>query len=202
MGWVLLVLVSAGLGAVPLPSYRHQLATEEWYRVSDLIDQGLADDAIDRATRFQRQVSPDARLEYLTGLAWRRAGNDRRAERHYRRAVEMDPEREDAWYDLGELLVAQNRLDEAEHAFSQVARLVPYGTNSWLGPWRLAEVAAHRQDPERFEEHMREALRRGFSFRQIEGLPNWKAFYADPVMRDSVEKLVTVYGDRRTLDTL
>jgi hypothetical protein len=49
---------------------------------------------------------------------------------------------------------------------------------------------------------MKQALARGFSFRQIEGLPPWKGFYADPVMRDSIEKLITVYGTPETLETL
>jgi hypothetical protein len=72
----------------------------------------------------------------------------------------------------------------------------------WMGPWRLAEVAANQHDADAFEDQMREALRRGFSFKTIAGLPNWQRFYADPVLHDSIEKLVTVYGDAKILDSL
>ena len=53
-----------------------------------------------------------------------------------------------------------------------------------------------------FDDAAREALRRGFSFRENEGLPTWQRFYADPRMRDAIVKMVVVYGDERTLDTL
>ena len=158
--------------------------------------------AIDRATRFQREVTPDGGLEYLIGLAHRYLGDTAEAERHYRRATALRPDDQGAWNDLGEMHLASGRWAEAEVAFTHVARLVPEGPSAWIGPWRLAEVAAQQHDAARFEDHLREALRRGFTFRTIAGLPNWKGFYADPALSDSIEKLVTVYGDRAILDSL
>lgn len=207
--------VLAASASMPLPDYRDALVQAAWYEVNGLIDAACVDrpvhlgchpeplaEAIEKATAFQAQVTRDARLEYLVGLAHRSGGDDQAAERSFRAAVELDVDRADAWHDLGELMLAQGRYDEANTAFEHVARLVDDGPRAWLGPWRLAEVAAHRKDPDAFEAHMRRALERGFTFRTIRGLPAWKGFLADPTMRPSVEKLITVYGTPDVLDSL
>jgi hypothetical protein len=66
----------------------------------------------------------------------------------------------------------------------------------------MAEVAGAQRDVQAFEANIREALRRGFSLQQISGQPHWKLFYQDEVLRDSVQKLVRVYGDPSILDSL
>jgi hypothetical protein len=93
-------------------------------------------------------------------------------------------------------------LDKARHAFEQVARLTTDTRQRWIAPWRLAEVAASAGDAAGFETHMREALRHGFSFDTIAGLPNWQAYVADPRVGPSVAKLISVYGNPAVLDTL
>jgi tetratricopeptide (TPR) repeat protein len=182
-----------------LPSYRDDLVRQEWRAVDDLLEAGLHAEAAERAIAFQDRVVRDGTLEYLVGLSWRLRHDDYRAEMHYRAALELNPRLQEAWNDLGEIALSDARFDEAERAFKEVSSLVPAGPFAWLGPQRLAEIAAHRHDPIRFEQHMHEALRRGFTFRSVDGLPNWRTFYADPALHDSVEKLVTVYGDERTL---
>jgi tetratricopeptide (TPR) repeat protein len=200
--WLLLVLLVPARADIPLPSYRDELVRAAWEEVDDLIARGEHDAAVASAQAFQRHVTPDATLEYLIGYSWRLRTDFKQAESHYHRALEMDPSLDEAWNDLGEMMLSQGRMEESQAAFEQLSRLLTTGPNAWLGPWRLAELAAHRHDPEGFEENMRVALERGFSFRLIEGLPNWQAFYRDPAMRDSVEKLITVYGERSTLDSL
>ena len=216
--WVFFLISSISLAEIPLPSYRDELALSTWYEVNSRIEDAclkerktqqclgwdgeILDDAIAMADRFQDYLFRDARLEYLTGLAYKLSNNNAKAKARYQAAIELDANRVDAWHDLGEVYLADGDFEQAKDAFSHVNHLVPTGPKAWVGPWRLAEVAAHQQDTVAFEEQMHEALRRGFSFRQIEGLPNWKAFYADPAMRDSVAKLVTVYGSADTLKTL
>lgn len=201
--WLLLILLLQPASAeVPLPSYRDELTTGAWVEVNQQIEEGRLDDAIKNASRFEKHVIEDAGIAYLTGLAYRMKGDPISAEKHLRRSVALDPTRKDAWSDLGELLLADARYLEAEAAFHKVDELLPTGRYAWIGPFRLAEVAAHQSQTEVFEGHMREALRRGFTFRTIENDVNWRKFYANPEMRDSVEKLITVYGDRRILDTL
>lgn len=199
---------------MPLPDYRDELVQVTWHRVNSLIEAACdsepgarcnpepLDEAIARATAFQAQVTPDARLEYLIGLAWRARGDPGEAEQHLRAALVLDGNRADAWHDLGELLLSQSRYDDAGEAFAHVSRLVDSGSKAWVGPWRQAEVAAHLKDPDAFERHMKIALERGFSFRTIRGTPNWKGFAADPVMGPSVAKLITVYGTPDVLESL
>ncbi len=192
----------------PLPDLGTELARVEWRRLdlelergcqfSPLVGvvtcrEGVTEDVIQRVDAFSRGVVRDAGLEYLAGLAHRYGGEPARARRRYEAAVALDPTYDAAWYDLGELHLVQGRLDEAEAAFTKVAELVQ-GEKAWIGPWRLAEVAATRGDAEQFEVHIKEALRIGFSFESIAGLPNWKAFYADPRLRDTLDKLLTVYA--------
>lgn len=198
----LVVAAVVAQAEIPLPSYREQLVQQAWYESNQLLEAGLPEEAAHKAEAFQREVTPDGRLEYLIALSWRLRGDLDKAEQHYRNALDLDPGLDEAWSDLGELLLISGRLDDAEQAYKHLSRLVVDGPYGWLAPMRLGEVAAHRRDPEAFERHMHEALRRGFQFRTIEGLPNWQAFYRDPVMHDSVEKLVTVYGDGATLESL
>lgn len=210
--WVL-----PALAEKPLPSYREELARERWHEVNALLErgcgwqrllsavvcaEGVTDAAVARADAFQEVLFRDAGLEYLAGLALRYAGDDAGARARYRSAVALDPERVEAWYDLGEIALKEGRLDEAEDAFGRVADLLPGGERAWIGPWRLAEVAATRGDAVAFEREIKRALQRGFSFRSIAGLPNWRAFYADPALRDTLDKLLTVYGDPEIRDSL
>jgi len=201
---------------VGLPSYREALIQRTWHQLNDRLEQLCRFDTraqavvcsqdpeplLDHARAFQKHVTLDAGLAYLIGLGERYRGQHKLAKRHYREALELDPTYTAAWHDLGELHLIDGQIDLAHEAFSQVANLHETGPNCWIGPWRLAEVAAHRQDAQEFEAQMREALRRGFSFRQIDGLPNWKAFYLDPSLQMVIDKLVRVYGTKETLDSL
>jgi len=208
-----------GLAAatVPLPHYGEALADAKWYAVDKVLTNGCGFDpqasavvceegttslAREMAEDFQRIVTPSVGLTYLVGLSHRYDGNNTQAITWYRRAIAIDEGYEAAWYDLGELHLVDGRFNAAAEAFEKVAELVPEGETAWVGPWRRAEVAAHQQQPEVFETWMRRALELGFSFRHIENSPPWKGFYADPAMRDSIEKLITVYGTPQTLDTL
>ncbi len=214
-----MLILALGLAhaEVPLPDYRRELARARWHQVNAVLEggcefvphqggvacsEGVTRRAREKADAFQSALFHDAGLQYLVGLSYRYDGEEPRAEQHYRAALELDPDYDAAWYDLGELYVASGRYDRAEEAFTRVAELVGEGPQGWLGPWRLAEVAAHQHDAEAFEAHVKVALARGFSFRQIAGLPNWKRFYADPALRDTLDKLLTVYSEPGVRDSL
>lgn len=187
---------------VPLPSYRDALVSEAWRNANELLEAGLPDKAAESAQAFEDAVAPDGSLEYLIGLSWYVRRDFAQATTHYQKALALDPTLGEAWYDLGELQLSSGAFDDARTSFQHVAELVTDGAHAYLGPQRLAEVAAHQHDPLAFETHLHEALRRGFSFRSIAGLANWRAFYADPAMQDSVTKMITVYGDEATLKSL
>ncbi len=215
--WLALLAASA-LAEIPLPDYDRALARREWIALNSRLDATCAfspatarvecrdpevlDEVIARATRWQRAIHTDPGLTYLVGLANRYKGFHPRARRFMEEAVHLDPDYRAPWYDLGEICLLQGDLECAEHAFEQVDRLTPDGEDSWIAPWRLAEVAAFRRDPEAFEAHVREALRRGFTFDRVVALPNWQGFARDPQIGPSVEKLVSVYGSPRDLEVL
>jgi tetratricopeptide (TPR) repeat protein len=212
---VALALALTAAAEVPLPSYRDGLARQRWVEVNALLEEGCAtnrfpvvcvegavDRAIAAADAWQRAATADAGLEYLAALANRYGGREREAIRRYERAIELDPARTEAWYDLGEIRMARGELTEAGAAFERVAALRGEGELAWIGPWRQAEVAALGHDAPAFEAHLKEALRRGFSFRQIAGQPNWRAFYADPALQDTLDKLLTVYSTPEVRESL
>lgn len=212
------LLVAVGWGASPpLPSYRAAVADAERAAASRAVaavcpynrlgqvhvcDGSGADALVLRLDQWQATVFADAELTYWAALVRRYQGRNDDALRRYRAAIDLDATDEAAWYDLGELLLAAQRLDEAEHAFEEVSRLLPTGANSWTGPWRLSEVAAERHDAAGFDIHLREALRRGFSFQTIKAAPNWKRYAVDPALADTLRKLLTVYATPDVLPAL
>lgn len=200
--WLGLALIVAGWAETPLPDYPEVAARAAARQVDALVEQGQYTEAIARATAWERGVRESAGLAWRIGRSHRFLDDPLTAERHLRRAVALDPTLAPAWGDLGDVYLAQGRFDEAAPCFERVTTLRPTGPGAAMGPRRLAEIAAWRGDPEAFEDHIREALKRGFTFREIAGLPNWQRFYADPGMRDAIGKMVTVYGDRAVLDTL
>ncbi|NCG17891.1 MAG: hypothetical protein GWP91_02620 [Rhodobacterales bacterium] len=216
MMWLL--LAAGAFAEMPLPDYERSLATAEWHALNNRIEANCefvpvrgavvcrnpdeVDVVITDAERWMSVVSEDAGIIYLVGLCWRYKGEDAKAQSHWERATRSDPDYRAPWYDLGEIYLANQSLDKARVAFEHVTRLSPDGPTAWIGPWRLAEVAAAQQRPDDFEAHMRTALQHGFTFERIQGTPNWKAYLADPVMHDSVQQLITVYGSQTVLDSL
>ena len=226
LGWALAVPPAAA--EIPLPSYRDRLAVEAWYGVNGHILEASriradidsddpvgerraldrqADDKLREAIRaadtFADQVTPTSGLAYLTGLCWRLLGDDTKAEAAYRRSIELDPTgATDAWYDLGEILLARADWAGADHAFAQVSSGLTSGPEAWRGPLRRADVAGRQSDAAGFETHVHEALRRGFRMEQVRTLDQWRDYYADPRLRDTVVKLVQVYGSRDLLEDI
>lgn len=212
---MIVLLVAAAFAEIPLPSYRDELVDQRWEEVNGLLTEGCAvdrypvmckegtvDRAIAHAEAFQRSVVRAASLEYLAGLANRYGGRDDEAIRRYQAAIALDANRADAWYDLGEIWMSRGDTAEARRAFEQVRTLRSEGELAWFGPWRLAEVSALEHDPVGLELNIKDALRKGFSFRQIAGQENWRGFYADPALTDTLDKLLTVYADPGVRESL
>ena len=180
----------------PPPSYADVLVREAAARLEASNAQGGYADSVEWGEDFQKHVLQAADVEYEIAFAWNALGESGRARRHYRRAVVLEPDHAAAWYDLGELLLVQGDLDDAELAFERAAELRP---DHWAGPFRLAEIAARHGQAERFEEQLRRALSAGFSFRVVVGDANWLGYYREPALRDVIRRLVTVYSDERLL---
>lgn len=199
---MLLLLASLALAELPLPSYEDELSRIAEREIAALMEQGETEQALAVAKRFREGVTDTAHVAYLEGLIHNRAGRLTEAEAAYRRSLALDDGLPETWYDLGEILLVNGAYAEAGEAFAKASALYPSGPDSWRSPLREAEAAGHLREAGAFEAHLKEALHRGFSFRDIEGLPQWQTFYADPLLRDPLTKLVTVYGQPETLETL
>ncbi len=207
---------------VPLPNYDEEIVIAAWFEVDKAItnactwprggpnaglpplacDPNRLDAAIAVATDFLRVVRNDGRLHYLIALAHRHAGRLHQAETALEQAVAVSPDRSEAWRELGELQTLAGQHTQAARSFAEVTRLNPEGPTAWVGWLQRAQTAGHLHDAEAFESHLREALRQGFSFRVIESNPAWRDFYADPVLQRRLERLMGVYGQAETLDSL
>src|SRR5688500_10926354 len=122
--WLALMLMLAR-AEMPLPSYREEMVREEWYAIDELIGAKLYEEAEKRGVALQRQAVEDGSIEYLVGRSWRLRDDPQRAEKHFRRALELAPDYATAWYDLGEVLLIRGEFEEAGEAFAKVSELRP-----------------------------------------------------------------------------
>ena len=80
---------------------------------------------------------------------------DRAAEAAFRRATELSPTLDRAWYGLGLSLIAQSRLEEALSPLRRSTELQPMSPHAW---YQLARVHAQRGETEQARaiiEHLR-----------------------------------------------
>ncbi|HMV66352.1 MAG TPA: tetratricopeptide repeat protein [Myxococcota bacterium] len=213
-----MIVLLAALAAPPLPDYREEAIVGSWTELNRRItasctwpdgaavpaacDPAALDASIAWGRQVIDEVADDGRIHYLIGLAHRYAGRPADAETELREAVKLSPDRAEAWADLGDLLSARGLWGEAAKAFRNVARLRPEGPAAWYAWLQLAQIAANRHDPEGFESALREALRLGFSLRTVAGNPAWRAWWADPAMRPTIERMVGSYAEPAVLDSL
>lgn len=212
--WMAWLLAGWAQAASPdLPSYRNQVVVAYWTALDARITascqwprgaQGMGvplvcrdkdlEEAIAAAQQFLTHVADDGRIHYLIGLAQRHLGQTAAAIASFEAAVQRDPTRAEAWFDLGELRANQQRWDDAATAFTHVTTLLPEGPQAWAGWLQLAQVDAHMGRAEAFEEHLRQALRWGFTFQMVAHQEAWKGFYADPTIHDVLDRMLSVYA--------
>lgn len=199
--------------ARPLPDYQDLLVSQAESAIDQLLEQGCAYEpsvaawvcgdgvvqrVLARVDAFTNELFPHARLAYLAGLAHRYDGAPQQARQRLLAAIQLDPSLVEAWYDLGEVQLSLGAFDNAAECFSQVTRQLTSGPRAWLGPWRQAEVAAHKGDVDGFGTHVRVALSRGFSFQNVVGNAVWEDFYVDPDMGPVLDTLLLAYADSET----
>jgi len=198
---LLLVVAGVARAELPPPDYRDAVLSAAEARVDALIQAGRLDEAMEYVERFREEIADDPRMVYEVGLIYRYRQDNPRALRYLRRAVEEAPHLGYAWYDLGEVLLLTDGADEeARAAFIKASEMTEDHRFGWAAPFRLAELAGRRGDAEAFERWLREALRRGFSFRTVAAVPDWRGFLAQPELAEVLERLMTVYGNEDVLD--
>ena len=180
-----------------------ELATEvgaAWAaRVSALTEEQRYDEAIAEAARYQERVGPSAAVAYERALAHNRKGEAELALRWYDAALAADPDDAAAAYDRGELHLAAGRDELARQDFERAARARP---DHWAGPFRLAQLAGRRGDPEAFGDALLNAVLRGFDLRTLPLDPQWRSWVDDPNLGPVLIRIVAVYGDEATLKAL
>jgi tetratricopeptide (TPR) repeat protein len=81
--------------------------------------------AIDRLDRQLARHPESIPLRLLAARAASAAGRASLAQSHYRRAIDVDPSRLDAYSELGSLYVREGQLDAARASFNELARQRP-----------------------------------------------------------------------------
>ncbi|MHB8652698.1 MAG: tetratricopeptide repeat protein [Terriglobia bacterium] len=95
-------------------------------RAIEMEKQGKLDEAIeeqDQALAVDPK-SVQARINLIS--LYGRTGQTEKAEQNFQEAVRLNPNRADAYYDEGVLLMMQNKFPEAEQAFRQALRINPF----------------------------------------------------------------------------
>ncbi|MEE2750065.1 MAG: hypothetical protein VX519_01435 [Myxococcota bacterium] len=198
-----LMSVGAAHSAVPAPDYRLELLARVELETHRLLESGKPQQALEHIQTFRKQVTDEPRLAYEESLVLRHLGRTADATQLLETTLSLDRTLAAAWYDLGELQLMDDKLETAKTSFQQAADLTVEHPQGWAGPYRLAEVAGFQNNPAEFEQHLEEALRRGFSMsRTIQGDPRWAAFMQQEALAVILIRLATVYGEESVLESL
>jgi tetratricopeptide (TPR) repeat protein len=124
---------------------RHGEEPPQWTRLDELRPHPDGGGALRRVERAAVYTPAYATLEINRGIVAGALGKKDEAERHFRRALELNPDR-DAHFFFARWLLRVGRGVEAETHLAESARLAP----TWLPPRRLAlQVAIARGDAAR-----------------------------------------------------
>lgn len=192
-------MVGAALAEAEPPDYGTTLTEGAGAEVARVGREQGPEPAAALARRWMATFGPSARVEYELGLAWRLAGDDKKARAHLDEAARLDPDLAAARYDRGEVRLASGDLIGARKDFEAVARLEP---EAWPGWFRLAELDGRAGDARTFEAHLLRAFRCGFSVRAVAQDPTWRGFVTHPDVGPVLIRLVRVYHGEAVLEAI
>ena len=194
--WLLVMLGSAVSAGPPPPDYRVVLDEEFGRSLSVLNSAGRYREAIKRGGRIQRAIDRLPQVSYEIGYAHYQLGELDAAIRNYDAALLRDPGLTVARYDRGEVYLQVGRHAAASADFLVVAHETP---NHWAGHFRLAHMAGLSGDPDRFEQHLMDALQHGFRLDSVTADPDWNRFSRHVTLRPVLRKIIVLYGDEALL---
>ena len=198
-----LMCMGGAHGAVPAPDYRAELLSRVELETHRLLESGQAELALTHIQTFRKEVTDEPRLAYEESLVLRHMGRSQEALKLLEYTLSEDDTQAAAWYDLGELQLIGDDLEAAKAAFQKATELTEDHPQGWAGPYRLAEVAGFQKDADSFEQHLEEALRRGFSMsRTIQGDARWIQFMQQEALARILLRLATVYGEEAVIESL
>lgn len=100
-----------------------QLQKEQ--QAAEILERALIMKDLNDKTRYD--------LHQAAGNTWLRSGVVGKAERNYRKALELNPHSDAVAANLGVLCLQQNRFDEAKVAFEEAIRVNPENEKAWFG---------------------------------------------------------------------
>jgi tetratricopeptide (TPR) repeat protein len=123
-------------GMIPLGDIKLQALapdnTNQFKKAADLADAGdydgaiaIYNDVIAKATENKMKPADVAKLEMDLGVMYEKKKDHANAEAAYRKALDIDPDRTEAYDGLGNVYQAQNRPDEAIKLFQEAAAKQP-----------------------------------------------------------------------------
>jgi tetratricopeptide (TPR) repeat protein len=115
-----------------------------------LLEKGRYADAVDKLTTATALMKTNAAAWNYLGLACHRAGDPVRAAKAYQQALVLDRELFEARYNLGCLLLEQNKMEAAKTEFTACTLRRSNSIEAWLKlatvTYRLGELAAAEQN--------------------------------------------------------
>jgi len=196
---VLLPLLGEARAELPAPDYREALVAAAESEADALIAAGDLTAALILVERFRGAIADHPRLIYEEGLVRRLTGDSDAALTLLEASVAADPALAHAWYDLGEVRLQRGDEAGATEAFERASEMSEQHPQGWAGPFRLAELAGRRGDVAGFERWLKEALRRGFTFRAVVQDPTWRGFLDAPGLGEILRRMATVYGNEEVI---
>ncbi len=158
---------------------------------------GQTDRALTAARRAVALRPDDPDALYLLGVCQLFADQLDGARASLEGVLTLSPELVEAHHDLGLVWMAMGDADEAASAFARVAELRP---DSWIGPYRQAQVAALlRGDLPACEGHLGRAVDLGYPHAaSLPVDPDWAQLAEDPTFLAMIRRVLGGEGDRGT----
>lgn len=122
----------------------------------DYFTRGENDLALEKLKRATEQDPRLVTAHTTLALVYVSVGNDKQAEKSYRKALVIDSANGDVANNFGVFLCARNRMAEAERYFAVAAQDKKYATPA--AAWTNAGVCFRATDPDRAERYFRAAL--------------------------------------------
>ncbi|MEQ1438576.1 type IV pilus biogenesis/stability protein PilW [Fontimonas sp. SYSU GA230001] len=119
-------------------------------------ERGLYDVALDKLNRAMKLDDSLAPAHVAAAFVYQKTGDARKAEKHYRRALELDNDDPVLKNNFGVFLCGQMRGLEAESYFLEAARNPRYATPD--AAWTNAGLCLKAYDLDKAEKYLREAL--------------------------------------------
>lgn len=119
-------------------------------------ERGQYDIALEKLNRAIKQDETLASAHAAAAFVYQKTGDAKEAERHYRKALELDSEDPSLKNNFGVFLCGQLRNEEAERYFLEAARNPRYATPE--AAWTNAGLCARSLDLDKAAKYLREAL--------------------------------------------